>query len=114
MKLSVIGEIADKYWLEIPEHFPFVKLDAHVVMPNHVHGIVIIDKTDDNPKIGQNDERKQGLQNMQGAPQYQFRLAIPFPRPYYPKERRISTNKKIVDQVGQLYFDFMNNLYFIL
>ena len=67
MKLSVIGEIADKYWLEIPEHFPFVKLDAHVVMPNHVHGIVIIDKTDDKPKIGQNDERKQGLQNMQGT-----------------------------------------------
>ncbi|MGM0565380.1 MAG: hypothetical protein ACQESX_01370 [Bacteroidota bacterium] len=47
MNLSEIGEIADKYWLEIPEHFPFVKLDVHVVMPNHVHGIVIIDKPDD-------------------------------------------------------------------
>jgi REP element-mobilizing transposase RayT len=44
MKFSGIGELANKYWLEIPEHFPFVKLDAHVVMPNHVHGIIIIDK----------------------------------------------------------------------
>jgi putative transposase len=39
MVFSEIGEIAEKCWLEIPEHFPFVKLDVHVVMPNHVHGI---------------------------------------------------------------------------
>ncbi len=42
--LSEIGEMANKYWLEIPNHFPFVKLGAFVIMPNHVHGIVIIDK----------------------------------------------------------------------
>ncbi len=55
--LSEIGEIADKYWLEIPEHFPFVKLDVHVVMPNHVHGIVIIDKPDDMRNDGKNKKR---------------------------------------------------------
>ncbi|NJO91243.1 MAG: hypothetical protein HC831_21465 [Chloroflexia bacterium] len=44
MQLSEIGEIARKYWLEIPNHFPFVVLDAFVVMPNHVHGIVVINK----------------------------------------------------------------------
>ena len=27
--------------------FYFVKLDAFVIMPNHVHGVVIIDKHDD-------------------------------------------------------------------
>lgn len=46
MQLSEIGEIAKKFWFEIPNHFPFVKLGAFVVMPNHVHGIVIIDKYD--------------------------------------------------------------------
>ena len=46
MELSEIGKIANKYWNEIPKHFPFVKLDAFVVMPNHVHGIIIIDKPD--------------------------------------------------------------------
>ena len=46
MQLSEIGKMANKYWDEIPEHFPFVKLDAFVVMPNHVHGIIIIDKPD--------------------------------------------------------------------
>jgi len=48
MKLSEIGIAAEKYWHEIPQHFPFVKLGAFVVMPNHIHGIIIIDKNDDN------------------------------------------------------------------
>lgn len=42
MHLSGIGEIAEKYWLEIPNHFPFIELGNFVVMPNHVHGILII------------------------------------------------------------------------
>lgn len=46
MILSEIGILAYKYWNEIPEHFPFVNLDEFVVMPNHVHGIIIIDKPD--------------------------------------------------------------------
>ncbi len=44
MQLSEIGNIANQNWLLIPEHFPFVKLGNHVIMPNHVHGIIIIDK----------------------------------------------------------------------
>ncbi|MCD6595990.1 transposase [bacterium] len=42
MELSSIGKIADRYWREIPEHFPNVQLDEWVVMPNHVHGIIVI------------------------------------------------------------------------
>lgn len=45
MQLNEIGNIAQKYWDEIPQHFDFVELGAFVVMPNHVHGIVIINKT---------------------------------------------------------------------
>jgi len=30
------------FWYELPEHFSFVSLDEFVVMPNHIHGIVII------------------------------------------------------------------------
>jgi putative transposase len=43
MVLNEIGKLADKYWLEIPQHFENVILNEHVVMPNHVHGIVVID-----------------------------------------------------------------------
>lgn len=46
MQLSEIGKLAQKYWLEIPTHFPFVELGNFVVMPNHFHGILIIDKTE--------------------------------------------------------------------
>jgi len=40
---SDLGQLAEKYWNEIPQKFPFVSLGAFVVMPNHVHGILIID-----------------------------------------------------------------------
>lgn len=42
MVLSEIGKIAEKCWLEIPEHSPRVRLDEYVVMPNHIHGIIDI------------------------------------------------------------------------
>ena len=44
MILNEIGEISQKYWNEIPQHFSFIKLDEMVVMPNHIHGILWIDK----------------------------------------------------------------------
>jgi REP element-mobilizing transposase RayT len=37
-----IKTIAQKCWEEIPQHFPNVELDQFVIMPNHVHGIIII------------------------------------------------------------------------
>ncbi len=46
MQLSQIGKIVNKFWHEIPNHFSFVKLDAFVIMPDHIHGIIIIDKND--------------------------------------------------------------------
>jgi len=42
MELNSLGEISHGRWLEIPQHFPNVELDLFVVMPNHVHGIVLI------------------------------------------------------------------------
>ncbi len=44
MQLSEIGKIAEKYWHEIPLHFPFIELEAFIVMPNHIHGIITINK----------------------------------------------------------------------
>jgi REP element-mobilizing transposase RayT len=44
MQFNEIGMVANKFWAEIPKHFPFVELGNYQVMPNHVHGILIIDK----------------------------------------------------------------------
>ena len=43
MNLSKIGKIADECWQAIPQHFPHVQIPLWVVMPDHIHGIVIID-----------------------------------------------------------------------
>ena len=43
--LTSIGEIAKKCWIEIPLHFPDVGIEAFVVMPNHLHGILVINPT---------------------------------------------------------------------
>lgn len=44
LEASELGILAEKYWLDIPKHFPYVELGNFVIMPNHVHGILIIDK----------------------------------------------------------------------
>jgi REP element-mobilizing transposase RayT len=46
MILSESGWIAFKLWFVLSEHFSFVSLDEFVVMPNHIHGIVIIESPD--------------------------------------------------------------------
>lgn len=55
MILSPLGEIAHQLWLEIPNHHNRIELDEFVVMPNHIHGIIIIQNPDQTSVVG-NDE----------------------------------------------------------
>ena len=45
VQLSEIGKIVGATWHEIPTHFPNVTNDHFVVMPNHIHGIIMIEDT---------------------------------------------------------------------
>ena len=45
MHLNQLGKIVKCHWLLTPEKSPFVELDAFVIMPNHLHGIVHILQT---------------------------------------------------------------------
>ena len=47
MLFSELEIMAVKYWLEIPKHFFMVQLYNHVIMSNHVHGIIHITRTND-------------------------------------------------------------------
>ena len=40
--LSNIGRIVAQSWVWLGDHHPYVDLDAWVIMPNHVHGIILI------------------------------------------------------------------------
>lgn len=46
IKLSAVGILAQQFWLEIPKHFPNIELDYFVIMPNHIHGIIVIKGND--------------------------------------------------------------------
>ncbi|MEZ4901753.1 MAG: transposase [Spirosomataceae bacterium] len=37
------GAIVQGFWFEIPKHFPNIQLGEFVVMPNHIHGILVLD-----------------------------------------------------------------------
>jgi putative transposase len=45
MDLNAVGALAEKYWIEIEKQFPYVELGNFQIMPNHMHGILIIDKS---------------------------------------------------------------------
>lgn len=42
--LNKNGNIVLQCWNELPSHYNNIKLDAFIIMPNHVHGIIIIEK----------------------------------------------------------------------
>lgn len=53
MNLNELGKIVEEIWLKIPEKFDFAKLENYVIMPNHLHGIITIEK---NKEHIENDE----------------------------------------------------------
>jgi putative transposase len=40
--LNDAGEMIDRWWTKLPDKFSIIELDAHVVMPDHLHGIVVL------------------------------------------------------------------------
>src|SRR5215470_15321429 len=40
--LSPSGQIVEQCWRSLAHHCLYVELDAFVIMPNHVHGIIVI------------------------------------------------------------------------
>jgi len=42
MILNDPGKMVVKIWSEIPQFYPGVAIDEHSVMPNHLHGIIIL------------------------------------------------------------------------
>jgi len=42
MFLNEYGEIVMRCWDDLPNHYQYTQLDEFVIMPNHVHGIIVI------------------------------------------------------------------------
>jgi putative transposase len=43
LHINKFGRIVQECWSELPSHYPDIQLDNFIVMPNHIHGIVIFD-----------------------------------------------------------------------
>ena len=67
MNLSKTGVIADLMWYEIKNHAKGVELGEFIVMPNHVHGIILLNG---------NDERPQVIPNINDGPHVETRHAL--------------------------------------
>ena len=42
MICNINGQVAYRCWSDIPNHYPDIELDVFIIMPNHLHGILII------------------------------------------------------------------------
>jgi putative transposase len=45
VRLNDAGVVVETWWLELGRKFPSVQTDEYVVMPNHLHGILVIEET---------------------------------------------------------------------
>ena len=41
LMINECGKIAHQFWMDIPNRFANVELDEFIIMPNHIHGIVV-------------------------------------------------------------------------
>ena len=42
MTFNDAGRIINECWHDLPDHYPYVALDAFVLMPNHIHAVILI------------------------------------------------------------------------
>jgi REP element-mobilizing transposase RayT len=42
MVLNTYGEVAKSCWFDLPKHYLNCSLDSIVIVPNHVHGIIVV------------------------------------------------------------------------
>jgi putative transposase len=88
MMLSEIGQLAHQFLEQIPAHFQFVELDGFVVMPNHVHGIFILDKGEDTqPPV----ETRHRLVSTISGPSLQEQRTLGQSRFHHPPKQTLST-----------------------
>jgi REP element-mobilizing transposase RayT len=42
MRLNDFGETTQACWTAIPDHIQDIQLDEFIVMPNHLHGLIVV------------------------------------------------------------------------
>ncbi len=74
--LRAAGKIVEQYWLEILERYENVQLDKFVIMPNHFHGILLLDTAGDSPQHSRAEESDQPRRHSLSQPHMQRRRML--------------------------------------
>jgi len=90
LNIERIEAIAGKQWLWLGEQYDYVGLDAFVVMPNHIHGILVI-----------SDECRGGSRTARNKRKPLGRLIGAFK----------TTSSKMIHQAGYRWFAWQRNYY---
>ena len=61
------GRVMGSCWQALPRHFPHVRLDAFVVVPNHVHGVIVITDLPLQPQWGRGEAFAAHASPLQGT-----------------------------------------------
>ena len=69
MELNAVGQAVEQAWQGLPEHYPHVELDVFVVMPDHVHGIVVFVGGEVVPGMGLDSVSKLGSATVGSRPE---------------------------------------------
>mgnify|MGYP000107575884 CR=1 FL=1 len=87
MRLNDAGRMVWDIWNDLPNHYPGVAVDAFIVMPNHVHGIIIL--VGAGPRACPGFGQPQGVAPTMGLPDVVHRF-------------KTMTTKRYVDGIRQL------------
>ncbi len=118
MQLSDMGRIAGECWRAVPEHFPNVELGTFVVMPNHVHGIIVLhDRADAEASARRGtiyraptatDDAPTAIDD---APAERFQKPVPGSIPTIVRTYKAAVAREIVQQHGGVPIIWQRNYY---
>lgn len=72
MNLNETGRLAEHFWKEIPIKFSYAQLDDFIVMPNHIYGILFIEKPVETQFIASNNNKDLNIGNISPNVETQF------------------------------------------
>ena len=100
-----LGTAASENWLDIPNHFSFVLIDTFIIMPNHIHGILFINKQENDEAVNSNSNNIASIiRSFKGSvKRYANTHNIPFEWQERYHDRIIRDNKELNNT--RLYID---------
>ena len=103
MRLNKFGKIARDFWFEIPAHFKEVKTDEFSVMPNHLHGILIIEEKMVGNAYMRSHQRNAFMHSLQGKTKMSLPKII--------QQYKSSVTRKINSMQNDFEFGWQKSFY---